>query len=428
MQTRRAPIPHEAFRGPEEQGSAGATPSLRRVISLPWLILYGLGSTVGAGIYALTGIVAARAGFQAPLAFALAALLALCTGLSFAELSARLPRAGGALVYVRAGLRSSTLSLIVGLLSALSGIVSAATVSQGFVGYLSELVSIHPGIGLIIVIAGVGGLAAWGMRESVFAAGAITVVEIVGLIAIIGYGTAALGSQPFDASQLIPTELGNTEWVALMSATVLGFFAFLGFEDMVNVAEEVKDVRRNLPKAILWTLLISTVLYVAVTSVAVLMVPPHELGESSAPLALVFERSGGSGEVLAFIAIAAMLNGALVQIIMASRILFSLAREGPLPHWIGVVHPKRRTPVRATLIVTALVATFAALLPLDELAATTAAIALSVFTLVNISLFVLRLREGEGPDQFEPFVPIWVPALGAIFSFGLFLFEILPSA
>lgn len=401
-------------------------PSLRRVVSLPWLILYGLGSTVGAGIYALTGVVAARAGFLAPLAFALAALLALCTGLSFAELSARFPRAGGALVYVREGLRSSALSLLVGLLSALSGIVSAATVSHGFVGYLSQILPIPSNVVLFAVVGLIGGLAAWGVRESVIAAGFVTIIEVLGLLAIIGMGTAHIAGAGIDHQALIPTELTSIEWTALLSATVLGFFAFLGFEDMVNIAEEVKEVRNALPKAILWTLGLSTVLYVAVAAIAVLVVPPSELGGSDAPLSLVFDRSGGSGEALALIAMAAMLNGALVQIVMASRILFSLARDGPLPNSLGIVNPHRQTPMRATLCVTGLVILFAATLPLESLASTTAAIALAVFTVVNLSLLRLKLqaRSESSGQSAGGLLPTWVPALGALLSVGLLLFDV----
>jgi amino acid transporter len=165
-------------------------------------------------------------------------------------------------------------------------------------------------------------------------------------------------------------------------------------------------------------------LYVSVAAVSVLVVPPSELGSSSAPLSLVFDRSGGSGEALALVALAAMLNGALVQIIMSSRILFSLARKGPLPSWLGVINKARQTPIRATLCVTSLVFLFAVALPLESLASATAGIALAVFTLVNASLFVLRMRSRQSGSSADDLVPIWIPLLGALFSFGLLLFEI----
>ncbi len=193
-------IPRQSLsdRSPEEgqraRGSCRASPrpALRRVVSLPWLVLYGLGSTVGAGIYVLTGVVAGRAGRLAPLAFLLAAAVAMLTASSFAELSGRFPHAGGALVYVREGLRSRALSVTVGLLAASAGVISAATVSLGFVGYFSQLVALPFGVVLTAVVVGVGGLAAWGVRESVIAAGLVTLLEVAGLVAVLAFGAAHL--------------------------------------------------------------------------------------------------------------------------------------------------------------------------------------------------------------------------------------------
>ena len=398
---------------------------LRRVITLPWLILYGIGSTVGAGIYALTGVIAGRAGMLAPLAFAVAALLALFTALSFAELSARFPQAGGALIYVKEGLRSTALSVIVGLFVALAGIVSAATVSVGFVGYLAELVSLPEIPTLLIVVASIGVVAAWGVKESIAFAGILTVVEVLGLFAVLGFGAVELAASPPESIPAWPTDgLTITDGGAVLGGALLAFYAFLGFEDIVNVAEEVKDVRRVMPRAILYTLGVSTLLYVAVSLVSVLIVAPSELASSSAPLALVFERSGGPPKLLAAIALAAMLNGALVQVVMASRVLFSLARQGLLPGWLSRVHPTRRTPVAATVVVVAIVAACALSQTVEALAAATALIALAVFTLVNVSLATLRVREASRKivTQFA-IIPIWVPILGAIFSASFLALE-----
>lgn len=406
---------------PEEGTPQGP---LRRVVTLPWLTLYGLGSTVGAGIYVLTGAVAGRAGMHAPLAFLIAAGLALLTAFSFAELSARFPRAGGALVYVREGLGSSALSLLVGLLTALAGMISAATVSLGFVGYFTELLALPPLLTLIAVVSGVGAIAAWGVRESVVVAGLITLLEVGGLIAILLFGAVHLSETPLHAEVVPAFELSQIGWFAVASSSVLCFYAFLGFEDMVNVAEEVQDPRRALPRAILWTLALSTLLYVAVTTMAVLIVPPAELSRAEAPLALVFGKSGGSTELLALIALAAMVNGALVQVVMASRILFSLSREGPLPAWLGGVHPRTRTPLPATIAVTLAVGVMALLFPLESLAAMTASVALGVFSLVNASLFALLLRERATSKDASRGIPLWIPALGAIASLAFLLLEL----
>jgi len=418
-------------------GVAGGaeSPALRRIVSLPWLVLYGLGSTVGAGIYVLTGVVAGRAGRLAPLAFMLAAAVAMLTASSFAELSARFPWAGGALVYVREGLRSRSLSVTVGLLAATAGVISAATVSLGFVGYFAQLVALPSGVVLAAVVLGVGGLAAWGVRESVVAAGLVTLLEVTGLLAVLAFGVAhlvfgdphALGPMAgATLSEPLSQELGMGTVLAVLSSTVLCFFAFLGFEDMVNVAEEVRDVRRAMPRAIYWTLGLATVLYVSIALVSTRVVAPLELGQHEAPLSLVFERSGGSPAILSLIALLAMLNGALVQMIMASRILFSLARDGPLPGFLGRVHPDRRTPLAATALVTSMVGLLAAALPLESLAAATASVALGVFALVHVSLFVILRREASSPAQAGGgrSLPIAIPALGALTSLGLLAVEL----
>jgi amino acid transporter len=401
------------------EGGEGAPPphgrSLRRVVTLPWLVLYGVGSTVGAGIYVLTGAVAGRAGMQAPFAFLLAAVLALFTALSFAELSARFPRAGGALVYVREGLGLGWLSVAVGLGTSVAGMVSAATVCLGFVGYLGELWTLPPKLVLLAVVALLGLIAAWGVRESVVAAGLMTLLEVSGLLAILVFGAGHLADLPARAFEMLPVDLDSSGWIAMGGSVVLCFYAFLGFEDMVNVAEEVQDVRRVLPRGILWTLGLSTALYTGVTIVAVLAVSPEELAGADAPLALVFERSGGSAELLGLIAMAAMVNGALIQIVMASRILFSLSREGPLPGWVGWVHPRTRTPLVATIGISSAIALLALSFPLAGLAAATATIALAIFSLVNLALLALLRRErarGVAASR----TPIWVPAVGAVVS------------
>ena len=407
-------------------GDTEATPGLRRVVTFPWLLLYGLGSTVGAGIYILTGVVAGRAGIWAPLAFALAGLVAAFTARSFAELSARFPRAGGALVYVQEGFGRRWFSLFVGLATASAGAISAATVSLGFVAYLSEIVRVPAPLALAVVVLGVGGIAAWGVKESVAAAGFVTLVEIGGLVAILAFGGAHIAAAPpgaFDGLYSAPPGLG--EWALILQSVVLCFYAFLGFEDIVNVAEEVRDAPRVMPRAILWTLGISTALNVAVAAVAILVVPPGELGGAEAPLALVLERSGGYAELISLVALVAMLNGSLVQVVMASRILMSLAREGSLPAWLGRIHPKTGTPARATGVVAAIVGGLATALPMERLAAATASVALSVFVLVNLSLVAVLVRERSVGQGERPRVSLAVPLIGAVASIVFLAVELI---
>jgi amino acid transporter len=376
---------------------------------------------VGAGIYVLTGAVAGRAGVWAPIAFLIASLLAICTARSFAELSSRYPRAGGALVYVEHGLRVRALAVLVGLAAAGAGVISAATVSLGFVAYLSEIVRIPGSISLVVVVVGVGALAAWGVKESVVAAGVATLLEIGGLIAVLFMGVVFLVTEPHSSpASLFGNGPSVEEWPSILQSVVLCFYAFLGFEDMVNVAEEVRDARSVMPRAILWTLAISTSLYVLLATVAVLVVSPDELGRSEAALALVFERSGGSAAALSAVALIAMLNGALVQVVMASRILMSLSRDGALPTWLGRIEPRSGTPVRATFVVAGLVGGLAMTLPMARLASATASVALLVFVLVNVSLAAILLRERRAGSAPPGSISIVIPVGGALAS-GAFL-------
>jgi amino acid transporter len=416
----------------EGGGGSGAGPgarvrseaALRRVLTFPWLLLYGLGSTVGAGIYILIGVVAGRAGGWAPVAFVVAALLAVFTAQSFAALSARFPHAGGALVYVYQGFGRRWLSVVVGLSTATAGLVSAAAVSLGFVAYLAALISVPGGLALAAVVVGVGAIAAWGIKESIVAAGIVTLAEIGGLVAVLIAGAAHLASGPaVDVVALLPTSPGQIPVVAILHSAVLCFYAFLGFEDIVNVAEEVRDVRRVMPRAILWTLGISALLYLVVAAVSVLVVPPDELGRADAPLALVFERSGGSAPLLAAVALVAMLNGALVQMVMVSRILYSLARDGVLPGWLARVDPRTGTPLLATGLVTLGVWGLASLLPIEQLAAATASVALFVFVLVNASLLRLLLAERRRGAEPVSGRSLAVPALGALASLAFLAIE-----
>ena len=395
--------------------------ALERSLQQGSLVLLGLGTTIGAGIYALTGVIAGRAGMLAPAAFLLAALLAAFSALSFAELCSRFPRAGGEAVYVREGFGLAWLATAVGVLVTLAGIVSAATVSVAFIGYLGDWIEVPRAATLAFLVFAIGLIAAWGVRESVWAAGALTLVEIGGLLLIVSMAGEAWSTLPSRAPELWPgLDLGA--WGAAGGAAILAFYAFLGFEDMVNVAEEVQEVRRTLPRAIVWVLLVTALLYAMTSTAAVLVVPPGELARSEAPLTLVFERSGGSPALLSGIALFAMLNGALIQVIKASRVLYGLASMGSLPRVLGFVHPRTRTPLAATGLATLLAAALGIAFPLEELAALTSGITLVTFALANAALLLVK-RRGPAPDGIVQ-VPALVPALGCLVSASLVVAEI----
>ena len=399
------------------------TTQLKRVLTLPLLTLYGVGTTVGAGIYVLTGKVIEVAGVFAPLSFLAAACLAGLSAASFAELSTRMPRSAGEALYVREGLRMPRLSVVVGLLVAASGVISSAVLTKGFAGYLGLVLDWPAPVFTAILLVGLVLLAIWGIREAVMVAAVITVIEVAGLLLVVWVARDGL----METGPWVDTLLDDTRQPAfalLASGTVLAFFAFIGFEDMVNVVEEVRDVRRTMPRAIFLTLLITAFLYFVVSLVALLSVSGAALGKSDAPLADVYARATGASPLpIVFIGTLAIVNGALIQIIMGSRVIYGLAAQGQIPAGFASLHPSRRTPVVATLVVGGLVALLALFFPLETLARLTSVVVLSVFTLVNFSLVALKRRGGNAePATFG--VPLWVPLCGGIASAGLVVYQL----
>lgn len=379
---------------------------LNRVIGLFGLTLYGVGVTLGAGIYALVGEMAGVAGVYAPLAFLLAGVLAGLTGISYADLGSRYPESAGEAAYVANAFHSRWVSAIAGYGVALSGSISAAVVLHGFAGYVGELVDVAPWLAMTGALAILVVIAAWGVRESIWMAGAITLIEGAGLLLIIAVAAPdAVSAPPPSAPDSIP-------WSGVFAASVMAFFAFIGFEDIVNMAEETKAPKRTLPLAILITLSVSAVLYVAVSWVSVRAVDPAVLSEHGGPLAAVFEQATGlPGAPIALIAVLAMVNGALVQVIMASRVLYGLARRGLAWKAFATVHPRRQTPVFATAAAGLLIWFLAISGALGSLATAASTVTLLVFALVNAALLAVRRRRAPEP-AFK--APLWVPVLGVI--------------
>lgn len=376
---------------------------LQRRIGPGLLIAYGVGIMVGAGIYVLTGAAAGAAGMWAPLAFVLAGLVAVPSGLSFAELSARIPEAAGDSAYVEVGLGRHGLAVLVGWINIIAGTVAAAAVLRGGVGYLTSFVDVPPvwaitGLGVFLI-----GVAIIGVLESLTLAAALTVVEVIGLILVIYAGFAA---DPV-ADWAIP--LPTIEWNGVAAATVFAFFAFVGFDDMVNMAEEARDPARTMPQAILWALALTALLYALVSLAAVRSVPREALALSERPLALVWEAGTGTGAVfLSAIAVAAALNGVLAQIVMASRVLFGLGRRSPALAIFHKTHPRFGTPVLGTVLVGVAVILSAFTLPVAALAEITSQALLVVFAIVNAALIGVKRKQPLSPFS----VPVWMPWLG----------------
>ncbi len=390
---------------------------LKRVLSLPLITFYGLGTILGAGIYVLVGKVAASAGMYAPVAFVVAGLISALTGLSYAELSARLPRSAGEALYVQEGLGRRGLAVTVGWMIVLTGVVSAATIANGFVGYLHVFVAAPDWIVIITLVVALGALAAWGIAESVLAATLITLIEVGGLVYIIVVAGDSLTTLPARWHELVPPADLDV-WPGILLGAFLAFYAFIGFEDMVNVAEEVKDPRRNLPLSIIIAIVVSTVLYLCVALIAVLALPLNELSESRAPLALIYTHATGQPPTLiSIISLLAVVNGALIQIIMAARVIYGMSREGWQAAVLGQVSTTTQTPLLATALVTLVVLVLALALPIVTLAKATSFIILIVFTLVNLSLVRIKWRD-PCPAGLRVF-PIWIPVAGTV-STGLF--------
>ncbi|MCB1746428.1 MAG: amino acid permease [Gammaproteobacteria bacterium] len=368
-----------------------APPTLRRSVSAVLVTFYGLGTILGAGIYVLIGAVVAEAGAWTPLAFVLAAAIAAVTALSYAELVRRLPLCGGEALYVEAAFGRPALTLAVGLAIVFCGVVSSATIARGFAAYLALFAPLPAALAIILMVSGLVAVAVRGIEASVWLASAMTVVEIGGLLLVLAVGGGSVEPAAALAALSPPGDLHAAAGIA--AGAFLAFYAFLGFEDMINLAEEVQDVERALPRAIVTALAVATVLYVAVALVAVSAVPLAAIAGHEAPLAVIVAARGLDPRVIAAVSVVAVMNGALVQIIKAARVLYGLARAGHLPRLLARIEPATRTPAVATVAVGAGVLACALGFDLVQLAALTSAVTLLVFAAANAALIALRRRE-----------------------------------
>lgn len=390
------------------QSPARPAHELKRRIGPVLLTLYGVGVMVGAGIYVLVGAVAGSAGVFAPLAFLVAGAIAAPTAFSYAELSIRVPESAGEAAFVRRAFASNWLSLSIGMAIVGVGVTSAAVVLRGGVGYLSAFTDIDPDLLVVAIGAALVLVALWGAFESLTVAAIFTVVEVAGLLLVVWVGSTGPSSSDWSGA-----DIGSLEISGIGFASVLAFFAFVGFEDMVNMVEEVRRPQRTMPIAIVTSLVITCVLYGAVSVATVRTVNIAPLSDSEQPLALVYETATGNNpQFLSGIAVIAALNGILAQVVMASRVLFGLGRRH---RWLAVfhqAHPKLGTPVLATCVVGLGAIAGALVLDLQALAEATSTFLLLVFTIVNVAL--IRLKRLTPSPGFT--VPSWVPVLGLVGS------------
>jgi amino acid transporter len=272
--------------------------------------------------------------------------------------------------------------------------------------------------GFILIITAV---ACWGIRESAWLITLITLIEVSGLCYVLYAGSSHL--QGFTTLGLDWPDSFNGELIyGITLGGFLAFYAYIGFEDMVNVAEEVKQPERNLPLGIVLALVLSTLLYMAVALIAVAVVPVEQLAGHSAPLAQVVESSGYNSQWIAAISLVAIVNGALVQVIMASRVLYGMASMKQIPAWLGRVNPMTATPINATLICAIAIALLAFYFPLATLAKTTSFIILTIFCLVNLALLKLKRRSQGAPSAVFQ-VPSFIPLLGLLLCLAMLLIQ-----
>ncbi|MGW5318893.1 APC family permease [Nocardia thailandica] len=395
------------------------TVALKRAVTTPLLFFFILGDILGAGVYVLVGSIAGESGGAVWLPLVVALALAALTAGSYAELATKYPRAGGSAHYVTAAFGPAAGSFV-GFCMLGAGMVSVGALTAAFAGdYLQTLVS-WPAAAVVVVFSIL--LAAVnirGIRESLGVNVAATVVELGGLLLIVGLGAWVMARGDADVQRL--TEIGGPDRGpagAVLAGTVLAFYSFVGFETSVNLAEEVEDPRRSYPRALFGALLTAGLVYVLLGVVASASVPVERLAGSSGPLLEVVRVAGGVPDRLfSVIALVAVANGALLTGIMSSRLAYGMARDGLLPGVFGRVLPGRRTPWVAIVATAAVSLVLALTGGVDALAATLVLLLLFVFAAVDAAVLVLRRDPGRA-GHFR--VPTAVPVAGLLSCLFLF--------
>ncbi len=396
-------------------------PTLKRVMGPGLLLLFIVGDILGTGIYALTGQVAAQVGGVVWLPFLVAFLVALVTAFSYLELVTKYPQAAGAALYTHKAFGIHFVTFLVAFAVMSSGITSASTAARAFSANAASVFGLGFSDGIGITLIGLGFMALVaainhrGVGESVKANVVLTCVELPGLLIVIGVGVWALGIGEGDFSRVTEFDTGDRSVLGgVIAATGLAFFAMVGFEDSVNMAEECKEPRSIFPKVLLAGLVTTGLIYVLVSISAIALVPAEQLSQGDTPLLQVVE-AGAPGFPLGLFGVITMFavaNSALINMLMASRLVYGLSRERVLPPLLGRVHHRRRTPTTAILFTTALafgLITFVGAVP--ALGGTTALLLLMVFTVVNVAVLVLR-RDRVDADHFR--TPTVLPVVGAL--------------
>ncbi|MBL7160437.1 MAG: amino acid permease [Candidatus Aenigmarchaeota archaeon] len=391
---------------------------LKRELGLWEISLSGIGIILGAGIYALIGKAAGLAGNGVWMAFLLAAMLAALTGLSYAELSSLFPKSGAEYVYTRKSF-GAWVAFLVGWMVIFAGVIGAAAVALGFAGYFAALFATPVIPAALLLIIGLSFVILWGIKQSARIAVAFTLIEAAGLFFIIAIGIPHFGS--VNLLEVPPI-------TSLFSAAALIFFAFIGFEEMVRLSEETKNPQKTMPRALLIAIVSTTIIYILVAISAVSILSPAELAVSASPVADVASAAIGADAFLliSVIALFSTTNTVLLMLLASSRITYGIARDRCLPSFLGRVHPKRRTPHFAILLVMILSLIVVLAGDITLIANVTNFTIYITFIVINLSVIALRYKS-PGKRKFK--VPLSIgrfpllPLLGAITS-GVMLFSL----
>ena len=413
------------------QSETSKEPELKRVLGPKLLLLFIVGDILGTGIYAVTGNVAAEVGGAVWAPFLVAFAIATLTAFSYLELVTKYPQAAGAALYVHKAFGVHFVTFLVAFTVMCSGITSASTAARAFAANFSEMINIVSGRGLgaepsdltvtliaLIFIVAVLAVNLRGVAESVGANVVLTCIELSGLLLVIFVGFFAVTQGKADFSQVIMFDTPDDKGVflAITAGTSLAFFAMVGFEDSVNMAEETKNPETVFPKIMLTGLGITGLIYVLVSISAVALVPIGELGSGDAPLLKVVQAGTSPdfpvAQIFPVISMFAVANSALINMMMASRLLYGMAKQRVLPAGLGKVLPGRRTPWVAIVFTTVLAAGLILFVgELEHLGGTTALLLLAVFTVVNICCLLLR-RDAKSHKHFV--APTAIPIIGAL--------------
>ncbi|MFJ8887592.1 APC family permease [Streptomyces sp. NPDC102402] len=400
--------------------SQAGEPALKRVIGPRLLILFVIGDILGTGIYATTGKVAGKVGGALWLPFLIGFAVALLTAASYVELVGKYPKAAGAALYTQKAFKVPFLTFVIAFMVMCSGLSSAGAAALAFSGdYLGEFTdALPPTLVAILFVLALAAINLRGVAESVKANVVLTLVELSGLLVILSIGAYAVLSGDGDPSRLTELETGGTGYAlvtGVLGATALGFFAFVGFEDSVNMAEETHDPARTFPRAIFLGVAVTGTIYVLVALVSSLLVDSRTLEGSSGPLLEVVKAGGVDfpPELFALIALFAVTNSALINIMMASRLCYGMANERILPRAMGSVLARRRTPWAGIVFVTVLAVGLVSTGEIEGLGDTTSFLLLCVFAVVNLAVLVLR-KDRVDHRHFR--TPTALPVLGAVTS------------